>query len=75
MAPSGMGDEYGRQFRAIFSDLAQKYNTLYYPFFLKGIALDPALNLADGLHPNRKGVKVIVENILPSVLDLIRLVK
>jgi len=75
LAPAGMGDAYSKKFSAIFSDLAAKYNTLYYPFFLDGIALDPKFNLADGMHPNKKGVKVIVRNIMPSVLDLIKLAR
>ncbi len=72
IAPAGMGERYGRNFSAIYADLAVKYDAVYYPFFLKGIALDPALNLPDGLHPNKEGVKIIVRNILPSVLDLIK---
>jgi acyl-CoA thioesterase-1 len=38
-----------------------------YPFFLDGVAADPMLNQPDGIHPNPKGVDVIVERILPFV--------
>jgi lysophospholipase L1-like esterase len=31
----------------------------------------PSLNQPDGIHPNFAGVKVIVNNILPFVVDLI----
>jgi acyl-CoA thioesterase-1 len=34
---------------------------------LDGVALDPKLNQADGMHPNPAGVKVIVGRLLPYV--------
>ena len=37
--------------------------------FPDGVAADPALNQADGLHPNAKGVAIIAERMLPFVLD------
>jgi acyl-CoA thioesterase-1 len=38
---------------------------------LEGVALVPALNQADGIHPNREGVAVIVEKIMPYVIDFL----
>ena len=70
--PTSYGPEYERQFGKIYSDLARKYNLVLYPFFLEGVALKPELNLSDGLHPNAKGVLIIVKNILPSVVKLIK---
>ncbi|TAJ25434.1 MAG: arylesterase, partial [Reyranella sp.] len=46
---------------------ADKYDVPFYTFFLDGVAQDPALNQPDGIHPNAKGVDVIVERILPFV--------
>ena len=48
---------------------------IFYPFFLEGAALNDGLMQADGLHPNAKGVKVIVENMLPKVEELLAQVK
>ncbi len=70
-APRNWGDDYARNFDAIFAELAQKHGALLYPFFLDGVALDPALNLGDGLHPNGKGVGRIVERILPLAEQLL----
>jgi acyl-CoA thioesterase I len=70
-APRNMGKDYVDQFRAIFADLAQRYNVIFYPFFLEGVALNDELMQADGLHPNAKGVAVIVENIMPKVDELL----
>ncbi|WP_334128029.1 arylesterase [Sneathiella sp.] len=70
-APPSMGAEYTRAFDAIFPELAEKYDTGFYPFFLEGVAADPALNQEDYIHPNAKGVEVIVENILPYVTEFL----
>ena len=43
-----------------------------YAFFLKGVALDKNLNQADGLHPNEKGVAIMVENIAPEIADALK---
>jgi len=71
LAPPNLGPEYAEGFNPIFPDVAEKYDTLLYPFFLEGVALQPDLNLDDGMHPNGKGVSVIVENVLPSVEELL----
>jgi len=70
-APRNLGEPYALKFDPIFPDLATKYNTLLYPFFLDGIALDSTLNQGDGIHPNAKGVAIIVERIVPVVEQLI----
>jgi acyl-CoA thioesterase-1 len=71
LAPGNMGADYARAFDAIYPALAAKHGTLLYPFFLDGVALDPALNLSDGNHPNPKGVAEITRRILPVVEKLI----
>ena len=55
------------QFDGLYKRLADKHGVPLYPFFLDGVAQDPALNQADGIHPNPKGVDVVVERILPFV--------
>ena len=67
MAPRNFGPEYVNQFDGIYKKLADKHGVPLYPFFLDGVAQDPALNQPDGIHPNAKGVDVIVERILPFV--------
>jgi acyl-CoA thioesterase-1 len=67
-----LGAQYGAQFQAIYPALAERHKIPLYPFFLDGVAQDPKLKLADGLHPNPQGVAVIVRNILPSVEALVR---
>jgi len=67
LAPRNFGPEYAQQFDGLYKRLAEKYNLPLYPFFLDGVAQDVALNQADGLHPNPKGVDIIVERLLPFV--------
>ncbi len=71
LAPPNLGHAYGEAFGTIFPQLAEKHGALLYPFFLDGVAATAGLNLADGMHPNAKGVDVIVERILPKVEELI----
>lgn len=74
-APPNMGREYGDAFRKVFEDLAARHDLVFYPFFLDGVAAKPALNQADGMHPNAEGVRVIVERMLPAVERLIALAR
>lgn len=70
-APRNMGPDYGQAFDAMFPRLAAKHDTLLYPFFLDGVAANLDLNQADGMHPNGKGVEIIVSRILPAAEALI----
>ena len=70
-APRNMGKDYVDQFRAIYADLAARYELIFYPFFLEGAALNDDLMQSDGIHPNAKGVAVIVDNIMPKVDELL----
>lgn len=70
-APPNLGPDYAAKFDPMFERLSAKHGALLYPFFLEGVAADPALNQADGIHPNAQGVDRIVTTILPIVEQLI----
>lgn len=70
-APRNLGAEYAARFDAIYPDLARRYHVMLYPFVLDGVALNPKLNQADGIHPNPQGVQVITSQLLPYVRRLI----
>lgn len=72
MAAPQLGAGYVQAFDAIYPDLAAKYGAALYPFFLDGVALDRALNQADGLHPTAKGVDLIVGKATPAVERFLR---
>ncbi|MGB6396067.1 MAG: arylesterase [Bradyrhizobium sp.] len=67
LAPPNYGQDYAARFNTIYPDLAKKFDVPLYPFFLAGVAADPKLNQADGIHPTAEGVDIIVANILPTV--------
>lgn len=69
-APS-MGAEFQAEFDPIYPDLAAAHGVALYPFFLDGVAARPDLLLEDGLHPNAKGVQVMVERMLPSLKEAV----
>lgn len=71
MAPRNMGPAYIAEFDAIYPGLAADHDIEFYPFFLEGVALQPALNLDDGLHPNEAGIVEISRRILPTVERLL----
>jgi acyl-CoA thioesterase-1 len=70
-AQRNLGPDYVKAFDAIYPRLAKQSNVLFYPFILDGVALNPKLNQADGMHPNPAGVKIIVARMLPLVKKLV----
>ena len=66
-----LGKDYALVFDPIYGRLAKKYGVALYPFFLEGIMGDPSQHIADGMHPNARGVDTIVAHILPSVDALV----
>jgi acyl-CoA thioesterase-1 len=66
-----MGPEYVAEFNRIYPELAEDFDVVFLPFFLEGVAMQSALNLGDGIHPNSQGYKKITENIYPYVLQAI----
>jgi len=63
MAPPNLGPDYREAFSAAFVKLAGEYKSkiTYIPFLLEGVAGDPALNQADGIHPTPEGAKIIAD--------------
>jgi len=81
-APANYGAAYKAQFDAIYPDLAAKYDTLLFADYLapilKGRSFAAALKddmQADGIHPNKTGVAVIVESLGPYVATLAKRIK
>lgn len=70
-APRNLGPDYVRVFDAAFPAVARETGAALHPFFLEGVAGDPALNQADGIHPNPAGVEVMVRGVLPAVRALL----
>jgi acyl-CoA thioesterase-1 len=72
LAPRNLGADYAADFDAVFPRLAEKHGLDFYPFLLEGVALDPALNQDDGIHPNAAGVEIIAARLAPHLGAMIK---
>jgi len=69
-AMENYGADYAARFDAVFPRVAARHGVALHPFLLEGVALDPALNQDDGIHPNERGVAIIARALLPRVRAL-----
>lgn len=69
--PPNMGPDYTKEFRNIFPELAEQNEIPLIPFLLEGVAGDPQLNQADGIHPTIEGHKIVAENTWAVLKDLV----
>jgi acyl-CoA thioesterase I len=67
LAAPNLGPDYAKSFNAVFPDLAKRYSVPLYPFFLNNVVSEKTLMLPDHIHPNAKGVGVIVKGVAPLV--------
>lgn len=73
-APGNYGPDYKADFESIYPDLATQYGAILHENFLAALIDNPDLpNLMqqDGIHPNADGVTLIVNDIGPSVANLL----
>jgi acyl-CoA thioesterase-1 len=66
---SNLGDDYRTAFNAVYPRLAERYPVTFMPFFLEDVAMVREHNQQDTIHPNEQGYRIIVENLLPYVLQ------
>jgi acyl-CoA thioesterase-1 len=71
-AAPNMGKTYAAQFEPLYPQLARTYGATLYPFFLAGVAAQRPLLQADGMHPNPRGVEIVVRGITPQVARLLK---
>lgn len=70
--PVNYGPQYRDGLRAVYADLAKQKHAALLPFLLDGVALDPALMQADGLHPTAAGEPRVLENVWRVLQPLLR---
>lgn len=71
-AAPNYGPAYTKAFDGMFAEIAKARGIPFLPFLLKGVAADPALNLADGIHPNPAGYKVIGTRVAKALVPLLQ---
>ena len=72
IAQEAFGQKYKKEFDKIYPELAKKFKVSFLPFLLKGVALNPKLNLKDGKHPNAEGINLISKNLEKKLINLLR---
>ena len=72
-APTNLGEDYREGFRAVYQRLRAEFpkDVVHIPFLLDGVAGQPALNQADGIHPNEEGAQKIAEMLYPKLRDAV----
>jgi len=71
--PPNYGVAYSKKFEGAFSELAEKYQLAFIPFFLENIVTDLTLLQEDELHPTAEAQPLLLKSVLPTVLDSIKL--
>jgi len=70
--PPNYGEAYSGAFAEAFRAVARGTSVVFLPFLLAGVAGDPSLNQADGIHPNAAGHRIVAEHVWPSLQPLLR---
>jgi acyl-CoA thioesterase-1 len=69
MIPPNYGPEYRERFAALYPGLAAELDVPLVPFLLDGVAGDPELNQADGIHPTARGHEIMAATVAPYVRE------
>ena len=70
-APPNYGQAYTSDFRRVFRDVAAEEKVAFMPFYLYQVAGVPTLNIADGMHPNPAGARIVEANLWRSLKPLL----
>jgi acyl-CoA thioesterase-1 len=73
--PPNYGERYNSGFVNMYQDLAASHHIALLPFLLENVALTPGLMQADGLHPNEQAQPLLLDNVWPKLLPLLRTLK
>lgn len=69
--PPNYGAEYTRRFSNVYTELEARYEVELVPFILDGVALEPEMMQADGIHPTAAAQPRILDNVWPRLLPLL----
>jgi len=70
--PPNYGEDYALEFAQAFPAVARRTKVALMPFLLDGVAANPRLNQADGIHPNAEGQQVIADHLWPHLAPLFK---
>lgn len=70
--PENYGPGYRAAFARVFPRLAKEYRVPLLPFLLEGVAMNPRLNQADGIHPNAEGARLVADHVWAALEPTLR---
>jgi acyl-CoA thioesterase I len=70
-APPNFGPAYTSAFRSVYRQLAKEHDVVFVPFYLDGVAGIPNLNIADGIHPNAEGSRIVEKTVWAALEPLL----
>jgi acyl-CoA thioesterase-1 len=70
--PPNYGPDYTHKFESMYGELAREHEVALVPFLLDGVAARPDLNLADGIHPNADGYRIVADTVAEALVPLLR---
>jgi len=69
--PPNYGPSFINGFRSIYTRIAEQDRVKLVPFFLQGVAGDPVLMQADGIHPQAEAQPKLLDNVWPHLEPLL----
>jgi acyl-CoA thioesterase-1 len=69
--PPNYGSRYTASFRESYPLVAEATGSVLGPFMLEGVATDPALMQADGIHPTVEAQPMMLDTIFPALAELL----
>jgi len=73
--PSNYGQQYTKQFSALYTSLGKQKGVVLLPFFLSGVADKPDLLQADHLHPNVEAQSILLKNVWSAMAPYQKMLK
>jgi len=70
--PRNYGPDYIQSFDKIYRDLSREKRIALIPFLLEGVATNPALMQADGLHPTADGARRVAATVMRYLQSLLK---
>jgi len=70
-APPNFGAAYTSDFRDVYRQLSRTHDVTFVPFYLEGVAGIASLNIADGIHPNAEGSRIVEKTIWSALEPLL----
>ena len=70
--PPNYGEQFTVPFAKAYDSVSDATHVPLVPFLMDKVADQPGLMQADGLHPNEKGQPLLLDNVWPKLLPLVR---